>query len=115
MNSINLAADSEHIYRVDKFVVPASGRDEFLAGVRKTHSLLKTQPGFVRDAVLEQVAGNGEFNFVTLVEWDSQSSIANAKAAVMAMHAQTGLNPQEMFGRLGIRADLGNYRLVDWQ
>lgn len=113
MNASDVTAQSRHIYRVDKFIVPASARDEFLGRVRKTHALLKIQRGYLQDAVLEQVAGNGEFNFVTIVEWDSQASIENAKAAVTSMYAQTNFNPQEMFERLGIQADLGNYQRVD--
>jgi len=104
---------AERVYRVDKFVVPGRARDEFLAQVRKTHELLKTLPGFLRDLVLEQSSGPGEFNFVTIVEWDSPAAIENAKAAVMAMHKEMNFNPQEMFARLGIKADLANYRQVD--
>jgi hypothetical protein len=113
MNTGNVNPQSRHIYRVDKFVVPAPARDEFLGKVRRTHSLLKTQSGFVQDTVLEQVAGSGEFNFVTIVEWDSQASVDNAKAVVASMYAQSNFNPQEMFGRLSIKADLANYRQVD--
>lgn len=101
---------SERVYRVDKFVVPDHAREEFVSNVRKTHELLRTLPGFIQDFVLEQSSGPGEFNFVTIVEWDSAQSIENAKAAVMAMHAQTNFNPQELFARLGIKADLANYR-----
>ncbi len=103
---------SERIYRVDKFVVPDHAREEFVSNVQKTHELLRTLPGFIQDFVLEQSSGPGEFNFVTMVEWDSVKSIENAKAAVMALHAQTNFNPQEMFARLGIKADLANYRQI---
>jgi hypothetical protein len=54
------------IYRLDKFVVPTQGREEFLAKVIKTHELLKQQPGFIQDFLLEQPAASREFNFVTL-------------------------------------------------
>ncbi len=47
-----------------------------------------------------------------VVEWDSVKSIENAKAAVMALHAQTKFNPQEMFARIGIKADLATYRQI---
>ncbi len=104
---------SEHVYRVDKFVVPGRARDEFLAKVWNTHKLLRTLPGFLQDFVLEQSSGPGEFNFVTIVEWDSPASIENAKAAVRAMHKEMNFNAQEMFARLGIKADLANYRQVD--
>lgn len=63
---------SERIYRVD-FVVPDHAREEFINRVRRTHELLRTQPGFLQDFVLEQSSGPGEFNFVTVVEWESWS------------------------------------------
>jgi len=91
-------------YRVDKFVVPEQASEEFIGRVRNTHELLRTQPGSFQNFVLEQSAGPGEFNFVTFVEWESSEAIESARAAVMAMH------PQEMFARLGIKADLANYR-----
>lgn len=110
--AINLSA---RIYRVDKFMVPPQARAEFMGKIRATHELLKTLPGFLQDFVLEQSAGPGEFNFVTIVEWQSPESIENAKAAVMALFEKTNFNPQEMFARLGIKADLANYRRVDAQ
>jgi heme-degrading monooxygenase HmoA len=104
---------SQHIYRVDKFVVPDAARQEFLGKVRSTHQLLKAQPGFVREVVLEQTSGPGRFNFVTVVEWQSQSAIEAAKAVVMAAHAKGGFNPQALFARLGIEADIANYTAID--
>ncbi|HZS04009.1 MAG TPA: antibiotic biosynthesis monooxygenase [Blastocatellia bacterium] len=103
----------KHICRVHKFVVPEHARDEFLAKVWKTHELLRTLPGFVRDLVLEQSSGPGEFNFVTLVEWAGASDVENAKAAVMALHKEMNFSPQELFARLGIKADLADYRQID--
>ncbi|HWP45863.1 MAG TPA: hypothetical protein VNM22_01765 [Candidatus Limnocylindrales bacterium] len=64
-----------HIYRVDKFVVPNSARDEFMARVKATHEVLRKQRGFVQDILLEQFAGPGEFNFVTIVEWESLAHV----------------------------------------
>jgi heme-degrading monooxygenase HmoA len=103
---------SHHIYRVDKFVVPDAAREEFLGRVRSTHQLLKAQPGFVRDVVLEQSSGPGRFNFVTVVEWQSQAAMEAAKAVVMAAHAKSGFNPQELFARLGIETDIANYTAI---
>lgn len=102
-----------HIFRVDKFVVPSTTRDAFIERVMATHEVLRKQPGFVRDYLLEQIAGPGEFNVVTVVEWASQAHIDKAKAAVMAMHKQSGFNPQETLARLGIKADIANYREID--
>ena len=40
-------------YRIDRFVVPDAARAEFIGRVRMTHAVLRQQPGFVRDALLE--------------------------------------------------------------
>ena len=101
-----------HVYRVDKFVVPNAARDEFLARVQATHDVLRQQPGFVRDNLLEQFAGPGEFNFVTVVEWEDQTYIVGARKAVMALHEQLDFNPQALYERLDIRADIANYQEV---
>jgi hypothetical protein len=103
---------TDHIYRVDKFIVPNSARDEFMVRVKATHEVLRKQRGFVQDILLEQFAGPGEFNFVTLVEWESLAHVEEAKAVVVAMHKQSNFNPQEMFQRLGIKADMAFYKEI---
>lgn len=104
---------SKRIYRADKFIIPFEAREEFIDKVRKTHELLRTLPGFIQDFVLEQFAGPGEFNFVTIVEWESSEYVEKARAAVMALHQEMNFSPQEMFTRLGIKADLANYQRID--
>ena len=104
---------AKHIYRVDKFVVPASARDEFLVRSNAIRDVLKRQEGFVRDSYLEQIAGPGEFNIVTIAEWETQAHIEQAKAAVSAILKETGFNPQEMYQRLNIQADIGFYQEID--
>lgn len=101
------------IYRVDKFIVPETARVEFLRRVHETHQVLRRQPGFIRDALLEQVSGPGKFNIVTVAEWESQAAIDTARAAVMNAHAESGFNVQETIVRLGIEADIANYKPID--
>jgi heme-degrading monooxygenase HmoA len=100
----------ERIYRVDKFIVPDEARSEVIGKLRSTHALLKEQPGFVQDFVLAQSSGPGEFNFVTIVEWESEEAVENARSAVMALHREMNFDPQEVFARLRIKADLANYK-----
>lgn len=97
------------IYRVDKFVVPDAAREEFLHRVEETHQVLRRQPGFVRDTILEQVSGPGRFNLVTIAEWENQAAIDTAKTVVMNAHANSGFNAQETIARLGIEADIASY------
>jgi len=103
----------EKVYRVDKFVVPSSAREEFLDKVRHTHALLKAQPGFLQDFVLEQSSGPGKFNFVTMVEWASQEAVENARTAVAALHRGMNFDANELFARSGITADIANYLRVE--
>jgi heme-degrading monooxygenase HmoA len=67
-------------------------------------------PGFLQDFVLEQSSGPGEFNFVTIVEWESQEAVENARAAVAKLHREMNFNAQEMFVRLSIETDLAYYK-----
>jgi hypothetical protein len=62
--------------------------------------------------VREQSSGTGVFNFVTIVESDNAESMENVRAAVMAMHKEMKFNPQEMFARFRIKADLANYQQI---
>ena len=100
------------VYRVDKFIVPSDAREEFLGKVHATHVLLRAQAGFVQDFILEQASGPGEFNFVTIVEWENDAAMEPVRQAVAALHQRMNFDPHELFARLGIRADLGNYERV---
>lgn len=106
---------SKRIYRVDKYVVPPRALAEFMDKTRRTHDLLRVLPGFVQDLVLEQSAGPGESNFVTIVEWENQESVEKAKIALSAMHKKMRFNPQKTFARLGIKANRANYLCIDTQ
>lgn len=104
---------NDNIFRIDKFIVPDEAKDEFLSRVHDTHQLLRTLPGFVRDFVVEKVDGNGRFNYVTTVEWESQKAISAAKIAVQSFHKKNDFDPQAFWERLGVQADLANYKAVD--
>jgi heme-degrading monooxygenase HmoA len=102
----------QHVYRIDKFKVPPSAREEFFAGVHESQGFLSTLPGFVRNSVFEQMSGPGAFNFVTVVEWESGEAIEDAQKSVAAKYESIGFNPQERRTRLGIEADVAIYRAM---
>jgi len=99
-------------YRIDKFVVPAPARDEFLMNMVCRHALLQAQEGFIGHSVLEQVAGPGEFNFVTIAEWENAEVFERVGMALAATQATANADPRDMFERLGIRADIAGYKPV---
>lgn len=112
MTTNQTANVSARVYRVDRFTVPAQARDAFLEKVNATHELLRTQPGFIRDFLIERDRGPDGYDILTFVEWESAAAIERAKEAVAERHEEAGFDPRKMFVRLGIEADRANYRPV---
>jgi len=105
-------AVSGRVYRLDRFVVPVTARDAFLEKVTATHRVLRQQPGFIRDHLLEQPNGPDETIIVTLAEWSDAAATAPARAAVAEMHRALRFSPHAFMAELGIRAEMGTYRPV---
>jgi heme-degrading monooxygenase HmoA len=95
---------------MDSFLVPENARGAFLARVRTTHNLLRRQPGFVQDLLLEQPAENGRFRLVTLVEWRNADSMNDAREVIQTEHASEGFDRHEFIDRLGVSAEFASYR-----
>lgn len=70
---------SDRIYRLDRFTVPKQACEEFISKVKETHELLRNQPGFIQDFLLEQPAINQEVTLVTLAEWQDIKAVENAR------------------------------------
>jgi heme-degrading monooxygenase HmoA len=99
-------------FRVDKFIVPGAARTAFIQAVDDTEAVMRDQPGFVAHSLLEQVGGPGEFNFVTVAEWESEAYIPAAAAAIARNHAMRCFDRNLFFAAHGIRADIATYRLL---
>lgn len=56
----------------------------------------------------------GPFTDVSMLSntWENQDTIDAARAAVAKAHAESGFNPQETMARLGIEADIANYKPI---
>ena len=93
----------------DKFAVPDQAREEFCSPARRTHLVLRDQPGLVADYLLEQIAGPGRCNAVTMVQWQSADAMEAAKPAVIDAHAAVSFAPVACFDSVGISSGLGNY------
>ena len=99
----------QRVFRLDRFMVPVAGREEFLEQVRRTHEVLRDLPGFIDDVVLERPAGASRFSIVTLVTWESQEAFEDARVAISVAHRKAGFDRHKMMARLGIEADIGSY------
>ncbi|MCL2534651.1 MAG: antibiotic biosynthesis monooxygenase [Nocardiaceae bacterium] len=97
------------ILRIDKFHVPESSLDEFLAKVRETDEVLGRLDGIVANDVVQLRQGESRFNVVTVVKWRNRSAHDSA-GQVMAERARTsGFDRAAFWERLGVEADLGVY------
>ena len=101
-----------HIFRIDRFTLPAASREEFIVRVGKTHEILRTCKGFVLDRIVEHRLADGALALLTVAEWDGQPAFDAARETVRQAHAAEGFDPAETMQRLGITADLGTYSPV---
>jgi len=105
--------NQNHIYRLDKFKVPAAAREEFLARVRTSNEILRAIPGFVEDCLLEQLGASGESKIVTIAVWENEQAFSSAKLIVEEHYKKIGFNPVEIIKRLGIEADMDAYTKLE--
>ncbi|QPC91940.1 antibiotic biosynthesis monooxygenase [Mesorhizobium sp. INR15] len=98
------------VFRIDRFVVPASSEAEFLSAVAETNTAFDGMEGCLQRHVLKQdEAAGGESTYITIVEWASSQVIQKAREAAAAKHKAMKLDPQELFSRLNIKAELGYF------
>ena len=98
------------VFRVDKFIVPAEVMPAFVAQMQRIQQTLRSLPGCVRNQVLTQTGGPGEFIVLSVVEWASEQAVAAATSFVQKKFAEEGFDPADFVRRNGVRADLGFYR-----
>jgi heme-degrading monooxygenase HmoA len=113
MNVSDQGYNGGRVYRLDRFVVPADARDEFLMRVGQTHKILRKQWGFVQDFLLERPGEGGATIIVTMVEWDSRETVDRVVPIVQAAHREMGFSPKETIARLGITVELGVYQPIE--
>jgi heme-degrading monooxygenase HmoA len=100
----------QSVFRIDRFVVPAAAEAEFLAAVTETNSVFEAMEECLQLRVVKQQEGSsGSCNYITVAQWASSDAIPKARAAVAVKHKAMNLNPQELFARLNIKAELGYY------
>lgn len=98
-----------HIFRIDRFKVPAASREEFLSLIRTSNEVLHSLQGFVEDFSFEQVDVTSVSKIVTIAVWENQQSFTSAKASVQEHYKKIGFNPGEIIKRLGVEAEMDAY------
>jgi heme-degrading monooxygenase HmoA len=95
---------------IDKFLVPAKAKQEFMERVKINRNFIKNLPGFIEDAAYERTDENGNLVFITIAVWENEDAVKKAKEAVQAEYKKQGFNMPEMLERLNITMDRGMYK-----
>ena len=103
------SGNESRVFRIDRFVVPAVAEAEFLSAVTETSSAFDGMDGCLQRHMLKKQGTCGDNTYITIVEWASLAAIQAARKVVAAKHRQMNLNPPELFRRLNIKAELGNF------
>ena len=102
-----------HVFRIDRFKVPAASREEFLSRVRTSNEVLRSLPGFVEDCFFEQRDAAGESKIITIAIWENQQAFASARASVQEHYKKIGFDPGEIIKRLGVEAEMDAYTSLE--
>lgn len=109
-NSNNKSSEMKQIL-IDRFVVPAAAREEFLRRMKINRDFIKNLPGFIEDAAYEQTGGDGsEFNFVTTAVWKNSDSLESAKREVFAFYQKQKFDMPVFLKRLNVKIERAIYR-----
>ncbi|MBW6422947.1 antibiotic biosynthesis monooxygenase [Rhizobium sp. XQZ8] len=98
------------VVRVNRFQVPAEARDEFLELIEATHEVIRMQPGFIDDMILEQQSGSGLFSLLTVLQFEGEHVLQSVITAVARFDQASGIDRQALTRRLGVEASVGFYR-----
>ncbi|MCQ1836202.1 antibiotic biosynthesis monooxygenase [Neorhizobium galegae] len=100
---------NRRIFRVNRFAVPVEGREEFMALVHRTHEVIRAQPGFIEDLILEQASIAGLFNVITILQFEGEHVLQPVIAAVAKSDEEAGIDRQALSRRLGVETNIGFY------
>jgi heme-degrading monooxygenase HmoA len=100
-------------FRIDSFSVPTATRADFEAAMRRNLDFIRTLPGFLGHLVFEKTGGPSNFNIVTIAVWESPEAIEKATVAVRHYYTQIGFDPAEATARWGVKAEIGQYSMLE--
>lgn len=95
---------------IDKFIVPAQAKQEFLERVTINRNFIRNLNGFIKDEAYERIDEHGNFIFMTIAVWENEAVLKKAKEAVQAEYKKEGFDIAEMFARLKITMDRNIYK-----
>jgi antibiotic biosynthesis monooxygenase (ABM) superfamily enzyme len=106
---------SGHVVRVNRFSVPEEARPQFMALLERTHRVMRVQPGFVDDMILEQQAGAGILSLITIIRFEGEHVLQPIIAAVARSDREAGIDRQALSRELGVESNVGFYAPITFR
>lgn len=106
----DINGNPDNVIFIDRFIVPVTAVNEFLERVKVNRDLIKTLPGFIRDAAYSYTDNEGKLVFVTVAVWANKAAFEQAKETVQAEYKKNEFDMPGMLKRLNITIDRGVYK-----
>jgi len=106
----NRKTDKDQVQFIDKFLVPAKAREQFMERVKINRAFIKTLPGFIEDAAYERMDETGNIIFITIAVWENEEAVKKAKEVVQSEYKRQGFNMPKFLEQLHITMDRGLYK-----
>ena len=92
---------------IDKIIVPASNRTDFVTRMKATQQFLHALPGFISQATYERTDADGNYVFLTATVWQDKAAIDNAQEALAAEYKRTGFDRAAYNKKMNIKREGG--------
>lgn len=102
--------NNDHVYFVDRFVVPKNAVAAFADRMNYNRDIIKTIPGFIRDEVIISELDNGDLSIMTIAVWLSQEHLDSARNIVQEEYRKIGFDPHKFTKQLNIITERQLYR-----
>ena len=106
---LNTAVHGDHVYLVDRFLVPKASIGPFKQRMNYTKDYVKTLPGFVKYEVMEQKDREGNATIMTVATWANQAKLDQAKLLVQEEFKKNDFEPDTFYKKLHIKAERSIY------
>ncbi|TCR06913.1 hypothetical protein [Neorhizobium sp. JUb45] len=100
----------KRVIRVNRFSVPTDSRDAFMAFLKRTHDIIRAQPGVIEEMIIERQVTVDHFSMLAIIQFENENVLQPIIAAIAEADRNDGIDRQDVSRRLGIEADTGFYR-----
>jgi heme-degrading monooxygenase HmoA len=108
-SSLQSKKSKMEVILIDRFIVPAASKAEFLERASTNRKYIKSLPGFMGDNAYEE-DGENELRIVTVATWANEEAFENARSSVIEYYKQQGFDMPALIKKLNIQMERGIYR-----